>query len=108
MTRSPDPVRELIQEWAAEESEHQPMRFTPAMLRAKHLLAREDRRRTWAGRIQLLIVALPIVLLGAALRPSASLGVFADRLLGSAPSTLAAVLGVMCVVAYVGSLWVSE
>jgi hypothetical protein len=35
------------------------------MLRAKHLLAREDRRRRRAGALQAAIVTLPLVLLAA-------------------------------------------
>lgn len=107
MTTDPDPVRALIQEWAAEAASREVTRLSPAMLRAKHLLAREDRRRRRTRALQASIVTLPFVLL-AMWHPWPSVALLADGLASAQLPTLAAVAGTVCLAAWVGATWVAE
>jgi hypothetical protein len=108
MSASHDPLAELVRDWASGESEQQATRVTAAMLRARHLLAREDRRRRRTLCVQVAIITLPFLALAAALRPWASLEFLADHLIAPPPSAVAAALGAICLAALVGGSWVSE
>ena len=109
MTTPPDALTKVVADWAENASEREAVRITPAMLRAKHMLALEDKRRRRASRVQAIVVSLPVVLLVAALRPWLSVAVLADRLVAAPlPTSLAAAAGTLCLVAYVGTIWATE
>jgi hypothetical protein len=105
---SHDPLENLLQDWAAAESADQPTPLTPALLRAKHLLAREDARRARARRLQSLVLGLPVLFAALVLLPWVSPAHLREMLVPQTPAALLAILGILAIGAFVGGTWATE
>lgn len=103
-----DILKPLMQDWAEEAARDQPTPLTPALLRAKHLLAREDARRARIRRLEALLVAGPalfsLVVAVRMLHPAALL----NQVAALSATTLASLTALLVLGALVGATWVRE
>ncbi len=108
MNPRPDPVPDLLRDWAQSEDEDPPTPLTGVMLRTKHLLAQADRARAQARRLQAALVLVPLALMGVLTLPHVSPERTLAFLLALTPSTALSLVGTLGLATYALATWVTE